>query len=151
MPGEPITRAGYATNGGLGEVGCEDQRVGFGCVVHRPAARLPGGLWELAEHRVPVRLDELERMVHHVAPEQRLFAPGAEADAGVVDTVTGAREKGETLRHFRAVHDDLPGQPGLDHGERNRFYNLLADIVGLPHPDAEPASKVGKIGPKVIS
>src|SRR5262245_22607205 len=77
-------------------MGREDQRVGFGCVVHRPAARLPGGLRELAEHRVPVRLHDLQRMVHHVAPEQRLFAPGAEPDAGVVEAVPGAREKRET-------------------------------------------------------
>jgi hypothetical protein len=28
-------------------------------------------------------------MVHHVAPEQCVFAPGTEADAGVVDAVTG--------------------------------------------------------------
>src|SRR5690349_1744651 len=116
MPSEPVTLAGDATCGGLGEMGCEDQRVGFGCVVHRPSARLQGGLWELTEHRVPVRLRELQRMVHHVAPEQRVFAPGAEPDAGVVDAVTGAREKGETFDQFRPVHDDLPGQPGVDHG-----------------------------------
>src|SRR5262249_56747093 len=102
MPSEPITLAGDATGGGLSEMGCEDQRVGFGCVVHRPSARLQGGLWELAEQRVPVRLRELQRMVHHVAPEQRAFAPGAETDAGVVDAVTGAPEKGEPSHHFLA-------------------------------------------------
>src|ERR1700720_4532601 len=115
MPGEPVTLAGDATGGGLGKMGCEDQRFGFGCVVHRPSARLQRGLWELAEHRVPVRLRDLQRMVHHVPPEQRVLAPGAEADAGVIDAVTGAREKGETFDPLRAVHNDLPGQPGVDH------------------------------------
>src|SRR6516165_4705894 len=107
MPSELVAFAGDATNGGLGEMGREDQRVGFGCVVHRPSARLPSRLWKLAENRVPVWPEELQRMVHHVAPEQRLFAPGIKADAGVVNTVTGAREKGKPLHRFRAVHNDL--------------------------------------------
>src|SRR6516165_5104148 len=107
VPSQPVAFTEDATDGGLGEMGGEDQCVGFGCVVHRPLARLPGGLWELAEYRVPVWPHELQRMVHHVAPEQRLFAPGIKADAGVVNTVTEVREKGKTLRRFRAVHNDL--------------------------------------------
>src|SRR5262249_10896950 len=50
------------------------------------------------------------------SPQNSVFAPGAEADAGVVNTVTGAREKGESFHHFRAVHNDLLGQPSVDHG-----------------------------------
>src|SRR6516225_7843585 len=115
MPSEPVTYAGDATDRGFGEMGGEDQRVGFGCVVHRPSPRPPGGVRELAKYRVPVRPHELQRVVHHVATEQRLLAPGTEADAGVINTVTRAREKGETLHHFRAVHNDLLSQPGVDH------------------------------------
>src|SRR5262249_25749635 len=86
MPGETVAFARHATDGGLGKMGGEDHGVGFGCVVHRPSARPPRGLWELAEYGVPVWPHELERMVHHVAPEQCLFAPGIKADAGVVNT-----------------------------------------------------------------
>jgi hypothetical protein len=35
MPGELVTLAGDATSEGLGEMGREDQRVGFGCDLRR--------------------------------------------------------------------------------------------------------------------
>src|SRR5262249_10896949 len=76
MPSKPVAFAEDTTGGGLGEMGGEDQRVGFGCVAHRPLARFSGGLWELAEYRVPIWPHELQRMVHHVAPEQRV-RPGS--------------------------------------------------------------------------
>src|SRR5215831_15681979 len=113
MPSGLVAFAGYATGGGPGEMGREDQRVGFSCVVHRPPSRLPGGVRELAEYRVPVRPHELQRIVHHVAPEQRLFAQGTEADAGVVNRVTWDRDKRETLHGFRAVYNDFLSQAGV--------------------------------------
>lgn len=93
MPSESAPFAEDATDGGLTEMGRKDQRVRFGRVVHRPAARLPGSVWELAECGIPVWPHELQWMVHYVAPEQRSITLGIKTDAGVVDTVTGTREK----------------------------------------------------------
>jgi flagellum-specific ATP synthase len=68
----------------------------------------------------------------------------------------GAYRKGtdpavdEAIRLFGPIEGFL-GQKRVDRTDLKTGYNLLADIVGLPHPDAEPVAKVGKVGPKVIS
>jgi len=68
----------------------------------------------------------------------------------------GAYKKGtdpqvdEAIRLFGPIEGFL-GQKRTEKTDLKTGYSLLADIVGLPHPDAEPAAKVGKIGPKVIS
>jgi flagellum-specific ATP synthase len=68
----------------------------------------------------------------------------------------GAYRKGtdpavdEAIRLFQPIEGFL-GQKRADRTDLKTGYSLLADIVGLPHPDAEPRAKVGKVGPKVIS
>jgi flagellum-specific ATP synthase len=68
----------------------------------------------------------------------------------------GAYRKGtdpqvdEAIRLFEPIEGFL-GQKRTEKTDLKTGYNLLADIVGLPHPDAEPAAKIGKIGPKVLS
>ena len=68
----------------------------------------------------------------------------------------GAYRKGtdpavdEAIRLFGPIEGFL-GQKRTEKTSLKTGYSLLADIVGLPHPDAEPAAKIGKIGPKVIS
>jgi flagellum-specific ATP synthase len=68
----------------------------------------------------------------------------------------GAYKKGtdpqvdEAIRLYTPIESFL-GQKRTERTNLQTGYSLLADIVGLPHPDAEPAAKVGKIGPRVIS
>jgi flagellum-specific ATP synthase len=68
----------------------------------------------------------------------------------------GAYKKGsdpqvdEAIRLYAPIETFL-GQKRTERTNLGTGYALLADIVGLPHPDAEPAAKVGKIGPRVIS
>ncbi len=68
----------------------------------------------------------------------------------------GAYRKGtdpavdEAIRLLGPIEGFL-GQKRTERTDLKTGYSLLADIVGLPHPDAEPAAKVGKIGPRVIS
>src|SRR5512134_3357398 len=64
----------------------------------------------------------------------------------------GAYKKGtdpqvdEAIRLYTPIESFL-GQKRTEKTNLQTGYSLLADIVGLPHPDAEPAAKVGKIGP----
>jgi flagellum-specific ATP synthase len=68
----------------------------------------------------------------------------------------GAYRKGtdpsvdEAIRLFAPIEDFL-GQKRTERTDLKTGYCRLADILGMPHPDAEPTGKVGKIGAKVIS
>jgi flagellum-specific ATP synthase len=42
------------------------------------------------------------------------------------------------------------GQKRAERTDLKTGYALLADIVGLPHPDAEPTGKIGRIGARVV-
>ncbi|MEZ5833946.1 MAG: flagellum-specific ATP synthase FliI, partial [Dongiaceae bacterium] len=47
--------------------------------------------------------------------------------------------------------EEFLGQKRTEKTDLKTGYNLLADIVGLAHPDAEPVGKNKKAQPKVIS
>jgi flagellum-specific ATP synthase len=67
----------------------------------------------------------------------------------------GAYRKGtdpavdEAIRLFTPLEIFL-GQKRAEKTDLKTGYNLLADILSMPHPDAEPTGKMGKIGAKAI-
>ncbi|MGH6893702.1 MAG: flagellum-specific ATP synthase FliI, partial [Dongiaceae bacterium] len=67
----------------------------------------------------------------------------------------GAYRKGtdaavdEAMRLYPPIEAFL-GQQRAEKTDLHTGYCRLAEIVGLPHPDAEPASKIGRIGARAI-
>jgi flagellum-specific ATP synthase len=67
----------------------------------------------------------------------------------------GAYKKGtdpavdEAVRLYGPMEAFL-GQKRAEKTDLKTGYCLLADVLGLPHPDAEPPAKVGKVGIKAI-